>query len=493
MKRKRTLVVGAAMVAIVAAVVVRPALHLARTAWRDGGARPPVPAGHADDASRLDLTPVAQTWDIPADPAAAEAQLADLLRRAKRDGLRVSIAGARHTMGGHTIYPGGIVVNMRPFSRMRYDAARGVLVVGAGALWSDVIAFLNPLGRSVAVLQSFSSFSIGGSVSVNAHGWQFREPPLGSTVAAMRVMLADGRVVRCSRDESRELFSSVIGGYGLFGVILDVELRTVPDDRCSVERAVVKTSDYEATFRAKTAPDDVEMAYGRLDVAQDRFLVEAILNVFHHVDPEPGVVPVLQGPGLVGLRRAVFRGCVGSDYGKRLRWDAETHLEEHMAGAALYRNQILDDDVSVYEDRSTDATDILEEYFVPQGRMDAFLSDARRILAGAHADVLNVTVRGMKEDRDSLLRYADRDMTALVFLFHRARTAEADAAAAPTTRALIDAALAQGGRYYLPYRPHATKEQFAAAYPQARTFFELKRKYDPDELFQNAFYLAYGK
>jgi len=39
---------------------------------------------------------------------------------------------------------------------------------------------------------------------------------------------------------------------------------------------------------------------------------------------------------------------------------------------------------------------------------------------------------------------------------------------------------------------HATDEQFHLAYPQARRFFALKRKYDPEALFQNRFYLKYG-
>ena len=60
------------------------------------------------------------------------------------------------------------------------------------------------------------------------------------------------------------------------------------------------------------------------------------------------------------------------------------------------------------------------------------------------------------------------------------------------TQELIDAALTAGGRYYLPYRLHATPEQFRRAYPQADEFFELKRVHDPDELFQNQFYLKYG-
>ena len=61
------------------------------------------------------------------------------------------------------------------------------------------------------------------------------------------------------------------------------------------------------------------------------------------------------------------------------------------------------------------------------------------------------------------------------------------------TRELIDGALACEGRYYLPYRLHATAEQFARAYPQAKQFFDYKRKYDPNEIFQNQFYVKYGR
>jgi hypothetical protein len=43
----------------------------------------------------------------------------------------------------------------------------------------------------------------------------------------------------------------------------------------------------------------------------------------------------------------------------------------------------------------------------------------------------------------------------------------------------------------LPYRLHATPEQFRRAYPEADRFFALKRQHDRDELFQNEFYLKY--
>ena len=83
-------------------------------------------------------------------------------------------------------------------------------------------------------------------------------------------------------------------------------------------------------------------------------------------------------------------------------------------------------------------------------------------------------------------------MFSLVMLFVQPLTEAGEATMQKMTREMIDASLSLGGKYYLPYRLHATREQFQRAYPQAGKFFELKRKYDPDELFQNQFYIRYG-
>ena len=80
-----------------------------------------------------------------------------------------------------------------------------------------------------------------------------------------------------------------------------------------------------------------------------------------------------------------------------------------------------------------------------------------------------------------------------MLLFQQGRDAASEAAMQACTRDLIDVALECRGRYYLPYRAHATREQFLRAYPQAREFFALKRHYDPDGIFENSFYLNYGK
>jgi FAD/FMN-containing dehydrogenase len=144
-------------------------------------------------------------------------------------------------------------------------------------------------------------------------------------------------------------------------------------------------------------------------------------------------------------------------------------------------------------EQNIDRTDILHEYFIPYAQFVSFLDRARVIIPEHKGDLLNVTVRNLKEDRDTFLRYADRDMFAFVMLFNQGRGPEDDKRMEEMTRELIDAALACGGRYYLPYRAHATRPQFEEAYPQARAWRARKHHYDPDGIFQNQFYAKYGK
>src|SRR5207244_4184420 len=110
----------------------------------------------------------------------------------------------------------GIVLNMLPFHHMHLDVPTKILTVGSGARWSEVVPYLDKHDCSVAVMQASNSFSVGGSLSANCHGWQHNHAPIASTVQAFRLMQADGTIVRCSRTENAQLFRLVLGGYGLF-------------------------------------------------------------------------------------------------------------------------------------------------------------------------------------------------------------------------------------------------------------------------------------
>jgi FAD/FMN-containing dehydrogenase len=477
---------------ILLALVARPLYTLWKGHAADKSAFPPQVAGTVDDVSRLNATPVDSVLHVAMDHDSAIAQLRALLAYARGNDLPVSIAGARHSMGGHTIAPHGVQVDMLPFKRMRLDTTDGVLTVGSGALWSEVIPFLNDHDRAVAVMQSDNAFSVGGSISVNCHGWQHNKPPIASTVRSFRLLRADGTIVECSRENDRELFSLALGGYGLFGIILEVDLWTVPNETYTFHRLVMSSENYLDNYaRLIDADSTVRMVYGRLNVNESDFLRRAMLNYFTF-DTLAAKNSPLTEPGLDELKRSIFLGTKGDDYGKRMRWNSEQAYTKMRIGTRITRNQVMHESPAVYMNRSADRTDILHEYFIPRARFNDFIDALRRIIPAHEQDLLNITIRNVYRDDDTYLRYADEEMFAFVLFYDQRMSPEAEADMGALTRELIDAALGLGGTYYLPYRLHATPDQLRRAYPMAEAFFALKSRYDTLGLFQNRFSTTYA-
>jgi FAD/FMN-containing dehydrogenase len=473
-------------------VAGRPLFHLTLTVWSDVQDQKVVPVGRADDVSRLNEVE-ATVIPISSEAIAAEQQLSQLLREAQQRNLRVAIAGARHSQGGHTLYSSGLVLNMLPFNRVEIDTQKRLIRAQSGALWSYIIPRLDAVGLAIDIMQSDSDFTVGGSLSVNCHGWQPGKPPIASTVQSLRLMLADGSVVTCSRTERPELFASALGGYGLIGIILEAEIQVVPNACYRLERKVILADQYAERYRDMVLKkSDCGLVYGRLCVAKDNFLHEAIITVAHEIPAPSSGVPPVQSPSISALKRAIFRGSVNNDYGKHLRWQAERDWQSFVTPALITRNEMMNGTANEYINRADHQTDVLQEYFIPMANLATFLTRMREIIPRHSGDLLNATVREVRRDPDTLLRYADQDMFAVVLFFSMERNVAADQHMTLLTQALIDAALDLGGRYYLPYRLHATTEQFTRAYPQAVNFFQAKRRFDPGELFQNEFYRRYA-
>ncbi|MFW1815447.1 hypothetical protein ACG9X6_12450 [Acinetobacter guillouiae] len=85
---------------IVLAVISIPAIHLFKTKINEQQGIEHIPIGYRDDASHLNLTKVHKIVDVESTPEAIQQQLKTLLKYASEHHLKVSIAGAKHSMGG---------------------------------------------------------------------------------------------------------------------------------------------------------------------------------------------------------------------------------------------------------------------------------------------------------------------------------------------------------------------------------------------------------
>ncbi len=283
----------------------------------------------------------------------------------------------------------------------------------------------------------------------------------------------------------------MIGGYGLFGIILDVKLKVVDNVALVFHSIAVSPEDYLEQYQRIVSEDtNVQFAYGRLRISDKHFLEQATLNYFEKIDKKPLALSQQQSKN-AETKRIVFRGSVDSEYGKRLRWDLESSLNSISPYATFSRNEILSEDASLIENKDPNSTDLLHEYFIPKRYLAQFVQDLKPVLKHKKVDLLNITIREVEYDPDAFMNYAREDVFGLVFLFNQKKTPQQEQDMQQLTQQLVDIVLKNHGTYYLPYRLHIRPDQMRRAYPQADAFFSLKKKYDPDELFSNQFYLHY--
>lgn len=486
MKKKYLWIIGLLTVFIFLFI---PIFHILKTKWNENDVIVEIPKGYTNDASQLNLTKIDTIIKVANSKKELEIQLKNVLKLAKKNNLKISIAGAKHSMGGQTIYPKGIVLNMLPYKPMELDTKNNILTIGSGALWEDALKYLDKYGKSISILQAFSSFSIGGSISVNGHGWQKDVPPISSSVISFTLMKEDGEIINCSRHENQELFKLVIGGYGLFGIVIDVKLKVVDNEALQFKYIRLSPENYVNYYKKYISENqNVNLVFGRLRISDKHFLEEATLNFFEKVNAS---IPILQNKKSTEAQRLVFRGSVNSEYGKRLRWDLETGMNKVSKNEIYSRNELLNDHVSLIENKDTSSTDLLQEYFIPERNFNRYILDMKPILKKSKIDLLNITIRGVHKDNDSYLNYAKENVFGFVLLFNQKKTDKQEAEMKKLTNQLVDVALKNEGTFYLPYRLHIDKNKMRKSYPKADIFFQLKLKYDPTELFNNKFYEHY--
>lgn len=516
--RRKKLLIGASVIALAAAGVAVALAPLAAEPEREkdcGDVLPPLPGeaarpakpepawaqkgGSVNDASCLSRTPVAGIVSPH-----SEKEVADTLAYARAAGLTVSPAGVRHSMGGHAFRRGGIMLDMRHMNRIELNPESSTVTVGGGATWHDIQKAIHPR-FAVKAMQSTDIFTVGGSISVNAHGMDHQAGALMGSIRSLRVMLADGRALTVSPEENADLFHLVVGGYGLFGVILSAELQVVPNDIYESGRELVAMKDLPARLAKIIADPNVGLMYTHLSTAPGSLLDEALIYTYRHTN-EAGMTRAPLGEvGSVKMRRLTVNLAKKGPVFQSLKWWSEKNLEHRFEtctvtraqamhdaeGCLVSRNDPMHDSVPYLRNHLKNDTDILHEYFIPRDRLIPFVNGLREIVRGQDANLLNASVRVVGKE-DNFLTYAPQPAYSVVLYFNQRTDADGNARMQRLTSALIDLAKAQGGRFFLPYQLHYTPEQLEASYPQIRGFFAEKRKWDPAGMFRNTWYERYA-
>jgi len=122
---------------------------------------------------------------------------------------------------------GGVVAGTTQATQVSgFDRETGVLRAQAGVSLEALHDLLLPAGWSCPVLPGTQLVTLGGMVAADVHGKNHHVAgSIGAHVLALRLRVADGRVLEVGPLSEPELFDATLGGMGLTGHILEVELQ----------------------------------------------------------------------------------------------------------------------------------------------------------------------------------------------------------------------------------------------------------------------------
>jgi FAD/FMN-containing dehydrogenase len=388
-------------------------------------------------------------------------------------------------MGGQIGYENSLHIDMRKFNRvLELDTIRKTVTVQPGIVWRDLQRVIDPHDLSVKIMQTYANFTVGGSVSVNCHGRYIGHGPIVSSVLQVKLITASGNLIIATRSENADVFAAAIGGYGGIGVIVEVTLQLADNVKVERQTAVIEADNYNDFFNENIRNDsNVIFQNGDLYPPDfDKINSVAWKKTDKELTDEVRVTP--EGENY-WLEAQLMKFVSSGDLGK---WARENIGDPYLYSRekVVWRNREASYDVQELEPASRDEeTYVLQEYFIPVNNITSFIPKMKAIYERYDVNVINVSLRHAYPDNETHLSWAAEEVFAFVIYYKQGTDQASREIVRQWTVEMTDAILSENGRWYLPYQPHATVEQFQKGYLNSDKYFDVKNRLDPDHRFTN--------
>ncbi len=418
-------------------------------------------------------------------------EIKQLVKYASNHDRQVSVIGSGMSQGMQFLPndSGDFVFSLRHLNNVKVYPKERVAVVEAGATWAEVQKAINPYGLAVKVMQASNIFTVGGSVSVNCHGWDHRHGTLGETIRSIKIVNADGEIQ--SVNPSDREFGLILGGYGLCGIVVEVELELTDNHMLVDLGQEVPINDYVDYFYHTVLSDPaIEMHLFRLSLEPGALLSEGVAqnyirdtsynqNVASDLIDENQNGRRIERVGIHSARKfATFRKA----YWKREKQNILTPL-------SLSRNEVMRAPINAMLNQSSHDQEWLQEFYLPKEGLSGFLKELGKLLVNYNVTLVNASVRFVKQDPYTFLGYASEgDRFAVVLCFNQDLSSREVDHTREWIKRAVDLVLKYKGTYYLPYHHFMDGKQFRQAYPNFDEFVRNKSELDPRGVFSSQFY-----
>ena len=151
------------------------------------------------------------------------ADISDAVKLGRSLGLEIAVRGGGHNVGGRATVEGGLMIDLSLMKGVHVDPLHKIAWADGGTVWKEFNRETQHYGLATTG-GVVSSTGVAGLTLGGGFGWLM--PKYGMSLdnlRAVKLVLADGAVVRASKDDHADLFWAVRGGGGNFGVAASFE------------------------------------------------------------------------------------------------------------------------------------------------------------------------------------------------------------------------------------------------------------------------------
>lgn len=139
-----------------------------------------------------------------------------------------------------------IVSTLRYKRILEFDEKSGFIKCESGVSIKELLDTFIPRGWFLPVTPGTKFVTVGGAIASDVHGKNHHlKGSISNHIISMDVLLYDGSIVTCSKDDNSDLFWATCGGMGLTGIILNASFKLFPIETAYIYQETLKAENID--------------------------------------------------------------------------------------------------------------------------------------------------------------------------------------------------------------------------------------------------------
>lgn len=404
-----------------------------------------------------------------------------------REGKPVLAYGLGRSYGDAALIEDGRVVLTERLNRMLdFDPESGWLRVESGVSLKEIIETFLPRGFFPPVVPGTQFVTVGGALGCNIHGKNHHvDGAFGDHVRRVELLTANNEIVVCDAQNEPELFWATVGGMGMTGLILSLELQLERVEGPAIEMESIRVNNLNEFFEVSDESADYTHTVSWIDcVQQGSSMGRGIFMRGKHAPRGVRTSPSPLDSVAEFAQKLVNVRSLESDL-----WLNKATIK--LFNEAYFRKTSAG---------TTKSTVHYVPFFFPLDMVDNwnYLYGSRGFLQyqvvvpdrSAIREILEVVSKsGMASFLAVIKEFGDVDHGGLSFPMKGITLAMDFPNFGPSLLTMLDRldeiVIAAGGRVYLAKDARLSLENFRKMYPEWRAWKEVRDAWDPGAVFQS--------